>query len=104
MLTNKITQKTEFKNTDRVSGDTIEMKIRKMMDNKEPMKGMGTGLLYTPRKDGVLPETDIRTDRFEIAVEATSRIAASYAAKREERAKIGEPESTEGKGPDSPTT
>ena len=43
------------------------------------------GLVYTERKDGVLPAYDIRTDRFELAVEATDKIAKSYLAKREER-------------------
>ena len=32
-----------------------------------------------------MPAYDIRTDRFELAVEATDKIAKSYLAKREER-------------------
>ena len=54
------------------------------MENKEPIDN-SRGLVYTERKDGVLPAYDIRTDRFELAVEATDKIAKSYLAKREER-------------------
>ena len=30
--------------------------------------------IYTEKKDGVLPEYDIRTDRFEVAIEAMDKI------------------------------
>lgn len=79
-------------------GETIEQKIERIVNNKEPIKD-GAPLLYTERREGIRPSTNIRTDRFEIAVEAADRIAKSYMARREERAgkKVGEPESTQGK-------
>lgn len=64
-------------------GESIERKIERMMTNKEPLKGDGSGLIYTPAKDGVKPEHDIRTDRFEIAVQATSKIQKSFKARRD---------------------
>lgn len=54
-------------------GEPLEIKIERMMNNKEPMNQPGVGVIYTERKDGVLPTYNIRTDRFEIAVEAANR-------------------------------
>jgi len=84
-----------------VEGETIESKIERKVNNGEPMNEQGVGLLYTERSKGVLPETNIRTDRFIVAVEATEKIAASYQAKREERQGDGGTESTV--GTDEPT-
>ena len=47
----------------------------------------GAQLNYTERKDGVRAEFDIRTDRFEHAIDAMERVAKSHLAKREERLK-----------------
>ena len=47
-------------------GETIEMKIRRIMNNKEPIED-GAPLIFTERKDGVIHEYNIRTDRFELA-------------------------------------
>ena len=33
--------------------------------------------IYTEKKDGVLPEYDIRTDRFEVAIDAIDKITLS---------------------------
>ena len=47
----------------------------------------GADLNYTERKDGVRAEFDIRTDRFEHAIDAMERVTKSHIAKREERLK-----------------
>lgn len=65
-------------------GETLEQQIERMVTNKEPIKE-GTALIYTERAEGVKPEMNIRTDRWEIAVEATSKIQKSYSLRREER-------------------
>ena len=49
-----------------VEGETIEEKIRRITNNKEPITD-GAPLVYTDRKDGVRPEYDIRTDRVGIS-------------------------------------
>ena len=41
---------------------------------------------YTERKEGVIPAYDVRTDRFEIAVEAMGKVVKSNIAKREQAA------------------
>lgn len=76
--------RTSIKLNDSVQGDTLETKILKATTQKAPLDAKAK-LLYTERKAGILASTNIRTDRFEIAVEAADKIAKSYAARREEK-------------------
>lgn len=69
-----------------VQGDTIENKLELIMENKEPIAGEAP-LLYTERKDGVMAGYNIRTDRFEVALDAKDVIQRSAVAKREALAK-----------------
>lgn len=69
-------------NNDTYEGETIEDKIRRIVNNKEPITD-GAPLIYTDRKDGIQAAYDIRTDRFELAVEAMDKVTASNLAKRE---------------------
>lgn len=86
-----------------VQGMTIEQKIAKIKDGKERITD-GAPIIYEERKAGVNPAHDVRTDRFMVAIEASDKIAKSYAAKREERISksetnkkgVGEPEPTQG--------
>lgn len=77
-------------------GETIEKKIRRIVNNNEPITD-GAPLVYTDRKDGVQPAYDIRTDRFEIAVDAMDKVHKSNAAKREAKAKANETTKTDEK-------
>lgn len=79
-----------FKVNKCVQGETLETKIERIISNKEPIKD-GAPIIYTERKEGIRASTNIRTDRFEVAVDATDRIAKSYKARREENAKPKEP-------------
>lgn len=81
----KPTTTTISKNT-AIIGETIEQKVRRVTTNKEPIKD-GAPLIYTQRKDGVLPGTDIRTDRWDVAIDAHTKIDKTHKAKREERHK-----------------
>lgn len=65
-------------------GETIEQAVQRLISNNEPVEGQAP-LIYTERKDGVRAEMNIRTDRWEIAVDAMDKVAASYKARREER-------------------
>lgn len=67
-------------------GETLEGKIRRIVANKEPIKDTAP-IIYTERKDGVVPEFDIRTDRMEKALEARDLIAKNKIAKRQGVAK-----------------
>jgi len=89
-----------------VEGEPIETKVERLTNNKEPIAPIGgkdtAPLLFTERAEGVRASTNIRTDRFEIALEATEKVAKSYKARREEYGKKpkkdGEPESNVGEG------
>ena len=67
-----------------IEGETIEQKMERIINNNEPITD-GAPIIFTERKDGVNPSHDIRTDRFEIAVEAMDKVSGSYKAKREQK-------------------
>lgn len=76
--------KTTIKGITAREGEPIEAKMRRILNNKEPISD-GAPIVYTERKEGVKPEYDIRTDRFDIATEAMDKVHKSHKAKREER-------------------
>lgn len=58
-----------------------EVKLRKIISGEA--SNMEDGVfptIYTEKKDGVLPEYDIRTDRFEVAIDAIDKINQSAAS------------------------
>lgn len=89
-----------------VEGESIETKIERMVKNKEKPDGT-TDLLYSERSEGVVAGYNIRTDRWDVAIEAMDKATSSKIAKRDAaaQAKIvdmkpekesGKPESTGG--------
>lgn len=66
-----------------LEGETIEMKIERIVENKEPISD-GAPEIFTERKDGVISAYNIRTDRWEIAADAMDAISRSVQAKRDE--------------------
>lgn len=78
---NKITR-TSIEVNATVTGETIETKIERIVNNKEPITD-GAPVIYTERKDGVMAGYDIRTDRFDIALDAMDKVARSNFAKRD---------------------
>lgn len=62
-----------------------EVKLRKIISGEANNMEDGVfPIIYTEKKDGVRPEFDIRTDRFEVAIEAMDKInqgAANQIAK-----------------------
>jgi len=57
-------------------GETLEAQIERMTENKEPIP-QDMRMIYTERKNGVMPQYDIRTDRYELGVEAMEKMAAA---------------------------
>lgn len=84
MFRKQIKSKTSFAINKSVEGETIEQKIERIVNNNEPIKD-GAPIIYQERSKGVEPGYDIRTDRFEIAVDAMDKIDKASKAKREER-------------------
>nr|DAL35484.1 MAG TPA_asm: hypothetical protein [Microviridae sp.] len=56
-------------------GENIITKVRRILDENEPLTD-GAPLIYTPKEDGVKPEFDIRTDKWQIAINAMDRVNA----------------------------
>lgn len=66
-------------------GEPIETKIARMKANQEPIGDEGVPIQFTERKDGVLPQMDIRTPKMEMALDAVDVHSRSKLAKRQER-------------------
>lgn len=64
--------------------ESIEQMIRRLSANKEAIP-QNVPPIYTPKKDGVIPDHDIRADRFDAAYEACDKMAASDIAKGAEK-------------------
>lgn len=82
MYKNNVFTKSSIEGTSLRSGEPIENKMRRVMSNKEPITD-GAPIIYTERKDGVLPGYNIRTDRFDAAIDAMDLVSKSHLAKRE---------------------
>lgn len=92
---NKLFRRKRYKQTslnsygNTVEGRTLEQKIRKMIANGEPL-GTGTDqaqIIFQERSAGVEAQYDIRTDRFDVAVDVADKVSKSKAAKRQAKAK-----------------
>lgn len=81
---------------DKLEGETLESKIAKMVKNKEPINAEGVNMIYTERKKGVLAETNVRTDRWEIATDAMGIVEKTHKAKRDNHLRIEEGGKSEG--------
>ena len=75
-------------------GEAIEKKVAKLLENNEPITD-GAPIIYTEKKDGVLPQYDIRTDKWEIAQSAMDLANASKIVKSKGLKKPEEPKSPE---------
>ena len=64
-------------------GETIEDKVKRMTQNNEPISDSAE-LIYVERNKGVEPSYDIRTDKWDAAIDAMEKVSDS---KREARLK-----------------
>lgn len=53
-------------------GESLEEMIRRQQQTKEAIDDSAP-MIYTPKKDGVIPEYDPRTDRQETAIDALDK-------------------------------
>lgn len=94
MKTFEIKNKTTLVLNESVEGETLEEKIMRIVENNEPITD-GAPIVYTDRRDGVLPAYNIRTDRWDVAIDAMNKISATNIAKREEYLTAKEATSTD---------
>lgn len=65
-------------------GERIETKVQRMTENKEPIADNAPPI-YTERRDGVNPMTDIRTDKWEYMVDAMDAATGAVLDRRAQR-------------------
>lgn len=70
-------------------GEPLETQLEKITTQKTPIDATSP-IIYTERKEGVKPEYDIRTDRWEIAQEAMEQVSKTNIAKRDSTGKTEE--------------
>jgi len=96
---------TKFNVNASIQGQTLEQKIEQITSNKEPIKD-GSPLIFTEKSEGVKAGYNIRTDRFEVAVDAIDKMVKSNIAKSEAKPQMNivrddsGAESTQGTGTD----
>lgn len=96
MIKKEIKQRTCIRKYIVQEGETIEQKIERVVNNKEPIED-GAPLIWTERKEGVKPEYNIRTDRWDIAIDGMDNVSKANIAKRMEYIRNQEPAEREEK-------
>nr|DAX10679.1 MAG TPA: hypothetical protein [Bacteriophage sp.] len=102
MKTRVIKSNSSLESVEIYEGETIETKVSRIINEKAPIED-GAPIIFTDRAQGVLPAYDIRTDRWDIAVDAMDKVNKAKIAKREEFIKNQKgndvPNKTEGGSP-----
>lgn len=78
--------RTDLEINDSVEGETIEVKLERIITTREPIE-QTTDIIHQERKAGIQPEYDIRTDKMQIAVEGMTAVTNQFLTEREERHK-----------------
>ena len=76
----KNSHKVGFYQLEPYEAKTIEETVAVIMENKEKIKA-DSPMVYTEKKDGVLPQYNIRTDKWDIAQKAMDRVNKEKIAK-----------------------
>lgn len=76
--------KTQIRTNFCYEGESIEEKMRRVMATGEPIEAEAN-VIYQERNDGVDAGCDIRTDRFDIALEGANAMARTYIAARDNK-------------------
>lgn len=74
----------QLQTTESFEGQSLEEKVYQAVNSNAPIEAVAP-MVYTERKEGVRPDTNIRTDRFEIAQEAMTSIAEGIRVRRAKR-------------------
>ena len=77
-----ITESHTFGNiiTEEYEGERIETKCARVVENNEPITD-GAPMIYTEKRNGVMPQYNIRADKWEIAQETMNRVNREKIAK-----------------------
>lgn len=83
-----ISQKTSLIANVSYIGESIERKIERFMETNERLDEDNVPIIHMAREEGINPNYNIRSDRFELALDALDIVHKSEVAKREERLKL----------------
>ena len=75
MKTVRIKDKHNMQAVECYEAESIEEKVRRVVNQNEPIED-GAPIIFQERGDGVKPEFNIRTDRWEVAIEAMDKVSA----------------------------
>lgn len=93
MKTVRIKNKHNMQSVKLYEAESIEEKVRRIVNENEPIED-GAPIIFQERIDGVKPEFNIRTDRWEVAIEAMDKVSADelsrYTKSQEKQEKPGE--------------
>lgn len=90
-------ESTLYCNESTPDGEFIEDKVRRIIENQEPITD-ASPRIYTERSEGVVPEYDIRTDRWDMAIDAMNDLTTQALQARADRNKRDEKTTTEPTG------
>lgn len=79
--------KSRLKINNSYEGQSIEKQVALMLNNKENI-GEESPIIYTPRSEGTMAAYNIRSDRFDIALDAIDKMNKSYTARRENKVEM----------------
>lgn len=80
MKTVRIKDKHNMVSVETYQGESIERKVQRIINENEPIED-GAPIIFQERADGVKPEFNIRTDRWEVAIEAMDKVSAEELSK-----------------------
>ena len=75
-------------------GETLIKKIQRILDENEPLTD-GAPMIYTPKQEGVRPECNVRTDKWDIAMKAMDRVNSYKVTEYLKEGKTEEPNKQE---------
>lgn len=87
----KFKTKCPFNIQPKTNGESIEEMLRRLTANREPIPD-NVPPIYTPQEDGVVPDYDIRSDRFDVAMTAQDKFSRSKIAQGAEKPDLEEGE------------
>lgn len=80
MKTVRIKDKHNMVSVETYQGESIERKVQRIVNENGPIED-GAPIIFQERADGVKPEFNIRTDRWDVAIEAMDKVSAEELSK-----------------------
>ena len=83
MVKSKVANKTSIRRNKSYVGERIEDRVKRLVYSGEAL-GDGAPLIYTDRRRGVQPEYNIRTDKWDLALDTLDKTNKNELVKRAE--------------------